>query len=82
VNYLHIQYKRETGKTPTPHVDERDLKFYRSKGRWILDENLSDNVAIIRSSRGEFQIFADIPDEDYISWLEQKVEELQRNQKV
>ena len=65
-------YKAETGIWP---VDEIEVEFsvYRSKGQWILD--MSDAEKMDLAGRRDLIKFMK-PDEDYILWLENKIEEL------
>ncbi len=64
---LLILYKIETGK------DARWVEFgaHRSKGRWILDVDDEEMFATLGRN-----FCIDIPDMDYIVWMEEKVLEL------
>jgi hypothetical protein len=65
---LHMQYKAETGQA----YSEWTFEMYRSKGKWILD--ISDELKM--ELYGRLSWF-DVPDLDYIEWLENKLIELQ-----
>lgn len=64
---LHIEYKSDTGNYPFDY----DIEVVRSNGRWII--NITDeDVMEIFGSKG----FVSVPNEGYLEWLEDKVEEL------
>lgn len=60
-------YKEETGLTP----ESVDYEIYRSKGRWVVD--VTDEEILSRIGR---ESYIEIPDIDYVEWLENKVMDL------
>ena len=71
MNIVHLQYKLETGNEPI--VGEIYATW--SRGQWIF--GVSDKEVLeVFGHDGSINI----PDQDYIRWLEEKVEELIRKQ--
>ena len=69
---LHRQYKAETGQV----FSEWEFGLWRSRGQWVLDIS-DENKMRQYGTLGWF----DVPDLDYINWLERKVIELQNDTK-
>jgi len=72
ITELHMMYKAETG---LDHI-EWEFEIYRKKGEWILE--ISDETKMEQFGRqGTFEV----PDYDYIEYLENKVIELINSKK-
>lgn len=69
MNAAQLQYKKETGCEPMAY----ELQVLRSKRHWILD--CSDETALEHFG---YNGYVDVPDADYIAWLESKVEQLNK----
>ena len=67
---LHLQYKSETG---LDHI-EWEFEIFRSRGQWILE--IPDEMKMMLfGNQGLFEV----PDLDYIEWLENKIIDSQTN---
>lgn len=65
---IHRLYKEETGSSVGPGWS---FQIARMRGQWVLD--ISDEMKMEVFGRwGEF----DVPDLDYVEWLERKLSEL------
>ena len=69
MNRLEIQllYKMETGERPVEEI----LEFYRSKGKWILEEKYNH---LVERANGTFMLAS--VDDQYIAFLEDLIEKL------
>lgn len=77
MNEIRLQYKRETGNRP---FDEGSIEIgvVQMRGLWVLDpEEINNNEVLQLFGRtGTLKILK--PDEEYIEWLENKIENLNK----
>lgn len=79
-NQVEYLYRQETGNEPAWSEHEMNLSFYRSRDKWILNEDESENIDITWNEKyASFYSLPEIPDLEYIEWLENKVLELMNN---
>jgi hypothetical protein len=72
-NNVRQYYKDNFGEEPAER--ELYLHLYRSKGKYIIDEDTSILSSMIMNINNGLEIQIWVPDEDYIEWLESIVEE-------